>query len=82
MIKPRAGLLAFNESLVREDVYKKRKPIADREVQRFLQCHATRFDSRQYVRYDDLYKTIRSRMLGREYGNAKVEVTAYRIHRE
>ena len=37
MIKPRAGLLAFNESLVREDVYKKRKPIADREVQRFLQ---------------------------------------------
>ena len=36
MIRPKTGLLAFNESLVREDVYKKRKPISDREVKRFI----------------------------------------------
>lgn len=35
MIRPRVGMLAFSESLAREDVYRKRKPIADREVQRF-----------------------------------------------
>jgi L-fucose/D-arabinose isomerase len=35
MIRPRAGLLIFSESLVREDVYRKRKPISDREVARF-----------------------------------------------
>ena len=33
MIKPKAALLVFSESTVREDVYRKRKPIADREVE-------------------------------------------------
>jgi len=36
MIKPKAGILVFSESLVREDVYKKRKPIAQRETQKFV----------------------------------------------
>jgi L-fucose isomerase len=36
MICPKVGLLVFSESLAREDVYRKRKPIADREVQRFV----------------------------------------------
>lgn len=36
MTKPRAGVLVFGESLVREDVYRKRKPIAEREVRRFI----------------------------------------------
>ena len=36
MLKPRVGLLAFSESHARNDVYKKRKPIWDRELQRFV----------------------------------------------
>jgi len=36
MIRPRVGLLVFSESLVREDVYRKRKPISDREVARLI----------------------------------------------
>ncbi|NWG14971.1 MAG: hypothetical protein HXY20_15740 [Acidobacteria bacterium] len=36
MDKPRVGLLIFSESLVREDVYRKRKPISDREVERLV----------------------------------------------
>jgi L-fucose isomerase len=36
MIRPKVGLLAFSESLLREDVYRKRKPIADREVERLV----------------------------------------------
>ena len=36
MIRPRAGLLIFHESRAREDVYQKRKPIADREIARFI----------------------------------------------
>ena len=37
MVRPRVGLLVFSESLSREDVYQKRKPIADREVKRFVE---------------------------------------------
>ncbi len=36
MIQPKVGLLVFSESLVREDVYRKRKPIAEREVKSFI----------------------------------------------
>jgi len=35
MTKPRAGVMIFSESSTREDVYKKRKPIQDREVKKF-----------------------------------------------
>ncbi len=35
MIRPKVGLLVFSESLAREDVYQKRKPVCDREVNRF-----------------------------------------------
>jgi len=38
MLRPRVGLLVFSESLAREDVYQKRKPIADREVERFARA--------------------------------------------
>lgn len=34
VIVPRVGLLVFNESVAREDVYRARKPVADREVTR------------------------------------------------
>jgi len=37
MIKPTVGLFAFSESLVREDVYRKRRPIAERETKRFVE---------------------------------------------
>ncbi len=36
MIKPRTGLLVFSESLVREDVYRKRKDMAAAETERFI----------------------------------------------
>jgi len=36
MIRPKVGLLVFSESLAREDVYQKRKPVCDREVNRFV----------------------------------------------
>ena len=32
------GLLVFSESRAREDVYKQRKPLQDREVQRFVEA--------------------------------------------
>jgi len=44
MIRPKIGVLVFSESLVREDVYKKRKPISDREVKRFVSSLETDVD--------------------------------------
>ena len=44
MIRPKVGLLVFSESLAREDVYRKRKPIADREVQRFVSALGNEVD--------------------------------------
>ncbi|RKX36203.1 MAG: hypothetical protein DRP71_00630 [Verrucomicrobia bacterium] len=44
MIRPKIGVLVFSESLVREDVYKKRKPISDREVKRFVTSLETDVD--------------------------------------
>ena len=38
MIKPTVGLIVFSESLVREDVYRKRRPIAERETKRFVEA--------------------------------------------
>ncbi len=36
MLQPKVGLLVFSETRAREDVYLKRKPIWDREVERFV----------------------------------------------
>jgi hypothetical protein len=64
MIRPKVGLLVFSESLVREDVYQKRKPIADRETQRF--CRALEPD------LDVLWPTARE-IRGKRQARAAVD---------
>lgn len=41
MIRPKAGLLVFSESLAREDVYQKRKAVCDREVDKLITALAS-----------------------------------------